>query len=55
MLKGECHEMDNFEGLNILISALCEWGNGFQALPKAFHYPIQLLTFYLLLWNCLLI
>ncbi len=26
-----------------------------KGLSKAFHYPIQLLTFYLLLWNYLLI
>jgi hypothetical protein len=55
MLKGECHKMDIFGGLNILISTFCEWANGVQALSKAFHYPIQLLTFYLLLWNYLLI
>jgi hypothetical protein len=27
----------------------CVCGDGFQGLSKAFHYPIQLLTFYLLL------
>ncbi len=36
---------------NTLISAFCVCANGFQDLSKAFHYPIQLLTFYLLLWN----
>jgi hypothetical protein len=49
-LKGQCHEMDIFfEGLNILISTFCVCADGFQGLSKAFHYPIQLLTFYLLL------
>jgi hypothetical protein len=44
-----------FEGLNILISTFCIYDDGFQGLSKAFHCPIQLLTFYLLLWNYLLI
>jgi hypothetical protein len=48
-LKGQCHEMDIFfNGLNILISTFCVFVNGFQGLSKAFNYPIQLLTFYLL-------
>jgi hypothetical protein len=38
-----------FKGLNILISTYFVCADGFQGLPKAFHYPIQLLTFYLLL------
>jgi hypothetical protein len=38
-----------FEGPNILISTFCECADGFQGLPKAFHYPIEFLTFYLLL------
>jgi hypothetical protein len=38
-----------FEGLNNLISTLCVCANGLQGLLNAFHYPIQLLTFYLLL------
>jgi hypothetical protein len=29
-----------FEGLNILISTFCACADGFQGLPKAFHYPI---------------
>ncbi len=50
-LKGQCHKMDIFlKGLNILISTFCVCADSFQA----FHYPIQLLTFYLLLWNYLL-
>ncbi len=56
VLKGQCHEMDiSFEGLNILISTLCVCADGFQDLPKAFHYSIQWLTFNLLLRNYLLI
>jgi hypothetical protein len=42
------------KGLNILVSTFCVC-NGFQGLSKAFHCPIQLETFYLLLWNYLLI
>ncbi len=38
-----------FEGLNLLISIFCVCTDGFQVVLKAFHYPIQLLTFYLLL------
>jgi hypothetical protein len=38
-----------FEGLNILISTLCVCSDGFQGLSKAFHYPIQFLSFYFLL------
>jgi hypothetical protein len=41
-LKGQCHEM---EGLNIFISTFCVCADCFQSLSKAFHYPIQLLTF----------
>jgi hypothetical protein len=39
-----------FEGLNILIGTLtfCVCADGFQGLLKAFHYPVQLLTFYCL-------
>jgi hypothetical protein len=37
-----------FEGLNILISTVCVCADGFQGLSKAFHYPVQLLTYYLL-------
>jgi hypothetical protein len=48
ILKGQFHEMDIFfEGLNILILTLCVCADGFQGLSKAFHYPIQLVTFYL--------
>jgi hypothetical protein len=35
------------EGLNVLISTLSVCADGFQCLSKAFHYPIQILTFYL--------
>ncbi len=38
-----------FEGLNILISTFCASADDFQGLSEALHYPIQLLTFYLLL------
>ncbi len=38
-----------FEDLNILISTFCVCADGFKGLFKSFHYPIQLLTFYLLL------
>ncbi len=49
-LKGQCPELDNFfEGLNILISNFFVFADGFPDLSKAFHYPIQLLTFYFLL------
>ncbi len=33
------------EGLNVLISTLCVCADGFLGLAKAFHCPIQLLTF----------
>ncbi len=36
-----------------LISTFCVCADSFQGLSKAFHYPIQLLTFYLFLWNYL--
>ncbi len=49
-LKGKVSRDGHFlEGLNILISTFCECADGFQCLSKAFHYSIQLLTFYLLL------
>jgi hypothetical protein len=38
-----------FQGLNILIVTFCVCADGFQGISKAFHYPVQLLTFYLLL------
>jgi hypothetical protein len=34
-----------FDGLNILISTFCVCADGYQGLSKAFHYPVQLLTF----------
>jgi hypothetical protein len=45
----------SFEGLDILIRTCCVSADGFQGLSKAFQYPIQLLTFYLLVSNYLLI
>ena len=36
-------------------NTLCVCVAGFQGRSKAFHYPIQVLHFYLLLWNYLLI
>ncbi len=43
LLKGQCQEMDIlFEGLNTIF---CVCADGFQGLSKAFHYPLQLLTF----------
>jgi len=50
-LKGQCHDMDFFEDLNILISTVCVCGDGFPGYSIAFHYPIQSLTFHLLFWN----
>ncbi len=45
-LKGQCHEMDIFyESLNIIIITFFVYADGFQGLSKAFHFPIQLLTF----------
>jgi hypothetical protein len=44
-----------FDGLNILISTFCVCPGGFQGLSKASHYPLQLLTFYLLFLNYVLI
>ncbi len=35
-----------FEGLNILISTFYVCADGFQGLSNAFHYPIQLFTFF---------
>ncbi len=49
MFKGQYHEMDIFDDLNILISTFCACADCFQGLSKAFHYPLQLLTFHLLL------
>jgi hypothetical protein len=37
-----------FKGLNILVSTFCVCADAFQGRSKAFHYPLQLLTFYLL-------
>ncbi len=55
-LKGQCHQIDIFfKVLNILISTFCVNGDGYQGLSKAFQYLIQLITFYLHLWNYLLI
>jgi hypothetical protein len=34
-----CHELDFFEGLNILISTFWVFGHGFQGFSKGFHYP----------------
>ncbi len=49
-LKGQCHEIYIFfEGLNIFIGNFCVCADGFHDLSKAFHYPIHVLTFYLLL------
>ncbi len=51
-LKGQCHVMDIFVvDLHILIGNFCVYADGFLSLKKAFHYQIQILTFYLLLWN----
>jgi hypothetical protein len=44
-LYGQRHEMIFFGGLLIFISTFCLCADGFQCLSKAFHYPIQLLTF----------
>ncbi len=44
-----------FKGLNILIRTFCVCADGFQDLSIALHYPVQLLTCFLLLWNYLLI
>jgi hypothetical protein len=50
LLKGQCHEIEIvFEGLYILIITFCVCADGFQGLSKAFHYPLQFSTFYLLL------
>ncbi len=35
-----------FEVLNILISTFGVCADGFRALSRVFHYPIQLITFY---------
>jgi hypothetical protein len=35
-----------FEGLNILIRIFCVCADGFQGLPKAFHYPYNFLVVY---------
>jgi hypothetical protein len=34
-----------FGGLNFMICTFCLCADGFQALSKAFHYPIQLFNF----------
>ncbi len=47
-MKGQCHEIDLLlKGLNIFISTyflVC--AEGFQGLPKYFHYSIKVFTFY---------
>ncbi len=50
-LKGQVTRWVFFlKGLHNLISTFCVCADdGFQGFLKAFHYPIQLLTFYLLL------
>ncbi len=54
-LKGQCHEILFLKVSTFLSVLFCVCTDGFQGLSKAFHFPIQLLTFYLLLWNYLLI
>jgi hypothetical protein len=49
VLKGTVTRLIFFEGTYILISTFCACFDGFQDLAKAYHYPIQLLTFYLIL------
>jgi hypothetical protein len=49
LLKGQCHEMDIFFSLNILISTFCVSAYGFQGLSKDFHFSIKILAFCLLL------
>jgi hypothetical protein len=44
-----------FKGLNILISTVCVLRWWFQDLSKASHFLLHSLTFYLFLWNFLLI
>ncbi len=44
-----------FEGLNIVISTFCVCIDGFQGLSNVLHYRTKLSTFYLLIWNDLLI
>jgi hypothetical protein len=49
VLKGQFNEMNIFfVGLNVLISTFCVCADGFQSLSIAFHFPIKLLTFYML-------
>jgi hypothetical protein len=38
-----------FEVLNILNSTFCVCADGFQGLSNAFHYPMQVLSSYLIL------
>ncbi len=38
--KAQCHEIDIFEGLNILFSTFCVRADGFNVF--SFHYPIDL-------------
>ncbi len=54
-LKGQCHGMNIFWRSKHFNQNFCVCAAGFQVLTKAFHYPIQSLTFYLLLLNYLLI
>jgi len=44
-----------FECLNIFTSVFCVCADVFKVRPKAFHYPIQLFIFYVLLFSYLLI
>ncbi len=51
-LKGQCHEMDIFlSSTNFRPFWTC--ADGFQGFPIAFHYPLQLILYYLHLWNYL--
>jgi hypothetical protein len=45
-LKGQCQEMDLFEGQNNLISTFCVCADGFQGISKAFHYPELFICFF---------
>jgi hypothetical protein len=52
-LKGQCHEMDIFLRSKRFIGTVCVCADGFQGLSKAYHYPVQLLTFYILILKVL--
>jgi hypothetical protein len=45
MLKGLCHEIDIFKGLNIIVCTFCVCVDGFKGLQKSFAMHWTIITF----------